>query len=247
MGIENRKAVELATGTDNAESACDASGRNLDPRTKILIGLLSLAAVFAARSPFAVFSQSALVVASVLFFREIRAFPKSFKLVAPMTLLVFFVSLLSFDLEIALLLAARLFNLLTVSFLLFRKLTPEELAGGLAKMKVPFVFVFILSTGLRFVPLMQSKIKNIREAQMSRGIDLRFRLKNAGNFMALLGPLLAQSFILADELAVAIEVRGFGRKNRSYRKSYRFRKRDYVAGALAICAFAAFIWLQFKT
>ncbi len=242
MEIENPQAVEFEGKT---ESAKNKTGRNLDPRTKMLIGALTLAAVFAADGPATVFSQSALILAAVALFGRTRAFAKNLKLLLPMTILVLSVSWLSFDLDSALLLSARLFNLLTASFLVFRKLTPEELAGGLSKMKVPFSFVFILTTGLRFVPLMQSKIKNIREAQMSRGIDLRFRLKNAGNYMALLGPLLAQSFILADELAVAIEVRGFGRKNRSYRKIYRFQKRDYVAGGLAICAFAAFIWLQF--
>jgi energy-coupling factor transport system permease protein len=105
-------------------------------------------------------------------------------------------------------------------------------------MKIPFGFVFMITTALRFVPLMRKKIACIREAQMARGIDLRFKLKNAKNFMALLGPLLVQSLRFSDELAIAMEVRGFGRKNRSSRKVYAFRIKDFLAVALAVAALA---------
>jgi energy-coupling factor transport system permease protein len=139
----------------------------------------------------------------------------------------------------ALMIGLRLFNLLTASFLIFQCIRPEELAGGLRKMKMPFGLVFMFTTAVRFVPLMQNKIRCIREAQMSRGIDLRFKLTNIKNFMALLGPLLVQSFILADELAVAMEVRGYGCKNRSFRKEYRLGFLDYgvmvfICGLLTI-------------
>ncbi len=88
---------------------------------------------------------------------------------------------------------------------------------------------------------MQNKIRSIREAQMSRGIDLRLKLKNVKNFMAMLGPLLVQSFVLADELAVAMEVRGYGRKNRSFRKDYRLGFPDYIIMVAVVGALIIFI------
>jgi energy-coupling factor transport system permease protein len=111
-------------------------------------------------------------------------------------------------------------------------------------MKIPFGFVFMLTTAVRFVPLMQNKILCIREAQMSRGIDLRLKLKNAKNFMSMLGPLLLQSFILADELAVAMEVRGYSRKNRSFRKDYRLGFMDYIIMIASIGTLIMFIWWE---
>ena len=212
-----------------------------DPRTKLIVGTLVVSAAFAAQSPATVLSQSALVLTAVLFFRQARSFAQGLKLTMPMVGLVFTVSLLSMDLGMAFMLAARLFNIFTASQLVFGYLTPEELSRALRHMKVPFGLVFIISTGLRFVPLMRKKIARVREAQMSRGIDMRFRLKNAGNFMAMLVPLLTQSLILSEELAVAMEVRGFGRKDRSSRKTLRFRKKDYFLCALSILAFAAFV------
>ena len=211
-----------------------------DPRTKLLACLLVVAAVFAAQRFGTVLAQSAIILTAVLILRQGRFFAQGLKLTMPMVGVVFIVSLLSMDPTTASLLAMRLFNIFTASQLAFGYLTPEELSCALRHMKVPFGVVFMISTGLRFVPLMKKKIASVREAQMSRGIDLRFRLKNVGNFMAMLVPVLTQSLVLSDELAVAMEVRGFGMKKRSSRKRLRFRRTDYLLCAFSTLAFAAF-------
>jgi energy-coupling factor transport system permease protein len=169
------------------------------------------------------------------------AFARSLKLIVPMTGLVFLISWISFDRYTALLLCVRLFNLLITSYIVFRHIRPEDLATSLRKMKIPFGFVFMLTTAVRFVPLMQNKIRCIRDAQMSRGIDLRLKIKNVKNFMSMLGPLLLQSFVLADELAVAMEVRGYSTKNRSFRKDYRLGFTDYIIMAVSVCVLIIFI------
>ena len=68
---------------------------------------------------------------------------------------------------------------------------------------------------------MGTRIRRIMDAQRSRGIDLRPRLRNIPNFVALLMPLLVQSFVLAEQLAMAMESRGFSRKGRTLRRNYR--------------------------
>jgi len=95
---------------------------------------------------------------------------------------------------------------------------------------------------MRYVPLIRQKIRNIIDAQSSRGIDLRPRLKNVGNFLALLMPLLAQSFVLSDELALAMESRGFGRKGRSLRRQFNLTLWEcaLMIGALLLLVFFAF-------
>jgi energy-coupling factor transport system permease protein len=213
----------------------------LDPRTKLLIGIVILAAVFIARNPVSLFGQTGIILTAVFLFKMTAPFIRSLKLIIPMVGLVFLISWISFDRYTALLLCVRLFNLLTTSFLVFQHIHPENLAAGLRKMKVPFGFVFMLTTAVRFVPLMQNKIRSIREAQISRGIDLRLKLKNAKNLMSMLGPLLLQSFVLADELAVAMEVRGYSRKNRSFRKDYQLGFLDYIIMVTAVGALIIFI------
>jgi energy-coupling factor transport system permease protein len=215
--------------------------KSLDPRTKLLIGMVIITAVFIAGHPVTLFCQLGIILSAVFLFKMSVPFFRSLKLIIPMVGLVFLISWISFDRHTALLLCVRLFNLLASSFLVFQFIRPEDLAAGLRKMKIPFGFVFMLTTAVRFVPLMQNKIRCIREAQMSRGIDLRLKLKNTKNFMAMLGPLLVQSFVLADELAVAMEVRGYSRKNRSFRKDYRLGFPDYIIMVAAVGALIIFI------
>jgi energy-coupling factor transport system permease protein len=161
-----------------------------------------------------------------------------------MVCLVFVIALFSFDIQVALLLSIRLFNLLGVSFLFFRMASTDEVGAALNKMGIPYGFVFILTTAMRYVPLMGEKLRSIVDAQRSRGIDLRPRLRNARNFMALLLPLLVQSFILSDELAMAMEARGFRRKGRSSRRQYRLRIYEYVVMAASLVLLLALAWWE---
>ena len=214
----------------------------LDPRTRLALGLTAIAAVFIAAEPETLVVESIILLAALPLLGMGREWAHSFRYFWPMLGLVFVIAFFSFNLQVALLLAVRLFNLLTVSFVFFRTVSPEEIGATLNKIGVPYAFAFILTTAMRYVPLIRLKIRHIIDAQSSRGIDLRPRLRNVGNFMALLMPLLAQSFLLSDELALAMESRGFGRKGRSSRRQYDLTFWDYslMAGALLLLVFFAF-------
>jgi energy-coupling factor transport system permease protein len=161
-----------------------------------------------------------------------------------MILLVFIIALISYDLGTALLLSVRLANLFTVSVVFFRTIGPNDMGDALRLLGVPFGLTFILTSGMRYVPLLGLKIRHIIEAQRSRGIDFRPRLRNARNYLALLMPLLVQSFLLADDLAVAMEARGFGRKGRTFRREHRFSLRDWLVTAAAGGLLMAFAWWE---
>ena len=214
----------------------------LDPRTRLALGLMAIAAVFVAREPETLVVESIILLAALPLLGMAKEWAHSFRYFWPMLGLVFVIAFFSFDLQAALLLAARLFNLLTVSFVFFRAVSPEELGATLNKLGVPYAFAFILTSAMRYVPLIRLKIRHIIDAQSSRGIDLRPRLKNVGNFMALLMPLLAQSLVLSDELALAMESRGFGRKGRTSRRQYglTFLDCSLMVGALLLLALFAF-------
>jgi len=193
---------------------------------------------------------------------------------------------------LAILLSVRLINLLTVSFIFFHAINPEEIGDGLEKIGIPYVVVFILTTAMRYVPLIGLQIRNIirsylkkvfspdigvepspqvldilkyacglslgfalisnenpnfemaSSVQQSRGIDLRPRLKNAVNFMALLMPLLVQSFLMSDELAMAMETRGFGCKGRSSRRKYRLMLMDWGLLTAGLTFLLIFFWWE---
>jgi energy-coupling factor transport system permease protein len=92
----------------------------------------------------------------------------------------------------------------------------------------------MLAAGLRYVPLIEQKILAIRDAQQARGIDLRPRLRNIANWLALLLPLLVQSFLLADELALAMEARGFSSRTRRPPRPARLQPKDWAVLAAAL-------------
>jgi energy-coupling factor transport system permease protein len=218
--------------------------KSLDPRTKLALGAMALAAVFLAVSPQTLWGEWALMLILIPLFRMGAHFRQALRLMCPMILLVFIIALISYDLGTALLLSVRLANLFTVSVVFFRTIGPNDMGDALRLLGVPFGLTFILTSGMRYVPLLGLKIRHIIEAQRSRGIDFRPRLRNARNYLALLMPLLVQSFLLADDLAVAMEARGFGRKGRTFRREHRFSLRDWLVTAAAGGLLMAFAWWE---
>ena len=167
------------------------------------------------------------------------------RMLLPLVGLVFAVSIISLDAETALMLSLRLFDLLTLSFLFFHGLDPEDLGQSLRQMGIPYAVCFILTTSLRYVPFMGIRIRRIMDAQRSRGIDLRPGIRNIPNFAALLMPLLFQSFVLAEQLAMAMESRGFARKGRTMRKEYRITLGEYVVMGVALGLLVGYgIWKE---
>lgn len=201
--------------------------------------MTTIGAVFVAHRTGTLVAEGVILFTSTLLMGLIKEWVRSFRPVLPMVCLVFVIAFFSFGAWVAFLLSLRLYILLTVSFIFFRTVSPEEMGHGLEKMGIPYGVVFILTTAMRYVPLIGSKIRNIVDAQQSRGIDLRPRIKNTVNFMALLIPLLVHAFLLSDELAMAMEARGFGRKGRSSRRKFRLTFLDW--GLIVLCPTFLFI------
>lgn len=215
-----------------------------DPRTKLALGIMAIAAVLITREQVTLIAEFVIILFAIPLVGTGGKLLRSMRMVRSMLILVFIIGLIFFDLATALLLSIRLFTLLTVSFIFFFSIDPQEMGNSLCKMGMPYEISFILTTSMRYVPMIGRKVRQISDAQQSRGIDLRPRIKNISNFMALMMPLLVQSFILADELALAMESRGFGCKRRSTRKNYHFTFKDYGVIAISLGLLIALIWWE---
>ena len=218
--------------------------KQLDPRTKLALGIMAIAAVLIARDPFTLIVATCIVLIGVPVMGLWKKVVRSFPLIWPMLAMVFIIGWLFFDWQVASLLVIRLFALLTVSVIFFRLISPEEAGDALQKFGVPFEFAFILTAAMRYVPLIGQKIRNIIDAQRARGIDLRPRIKNIRNFIALLMPLLVQSFLLSDELALAMESRGFGCRGRSSLRKYRLTAKEYGIMIVSLALLVTFAWWE---
>ena len=216
----------------------------LDPRTRLALGIMGIAAVMITADPMTLVFEFGTILIILHLLSLGRPWLHSLRLSVPMVVLVFLVGTVSVSPGEAAVLALRLINLLSVSFLLFHAISAEEMGDALRKLRIPYEFAFILTTAMRYVPLIGQKIRSIIDAQTSRGIDLRLRFKNLGNLAALLMPLLVQSFLLSEHLAIAMESRGFARKGRSMRREYRLRIWEYGLMAGAFCLLLALAWWE---
>lgn len=213
---------------------------SLNPLTRLVLLVAGVGAVLASHSTGALMTLAAGV--SVLLLLSGRAWKaRPLRLMGPMVALVFVLGMVFFEMQTALQLVLRVFSLLGISSVCFASLKPEEAGAALAELKIPPGPAFMLTAGMRYVPLIEQKIRSIRDAQQVRGVDLRPRLANIGNWMALLLPLLVHCFLLADELALAMEARGFSGKRRTPRRSARLRVLDGAVMAATLCALAALV------
>jgi energy-coupling factor transporter transmembrane protein EcfT len=118
----------------------------------------------------------------------------------------------------------------------------EHLLGPLQKLRVPTrEIALMVSMALRFVPTILEEYDRIRSAQMARAADvgagpLTGRVKTAA---ALLLPLLLSAFRRADELADAMEARGYAGGARTTLHRLHFgRDEAAVLAALLLLASA---------
>jgi len=109
----------------------------------------------------------------------------------------------------------------------------EDLLKPFEKIHVPsHMIAMLISIALRFIPDLIEETQRIMKAQESRGVDLKEgKLKE--KIMAILSlivPLFVSAFQRAEDLAEAMEARGFvpGKKRTRY-KQLVLKKTDYIA------------------
>jgi energy-coupling factor transport system permease protein len=158
----------------------------------------------------------------------------------------FIIAWLAFDLLTAVVLALRLLAMGTVFFLFFQTTSPEALSNALLKMGVPYSFAFVLSASMQFVPVLVRRLGNIRDAQRARGIPIEGGLSLLIHLPALAGPLLIQAFKFADELAEAMEARGFGIPGRRFRHEPRFRWMDWTVVVISVVVLVMAFWNPYR-
>lgn len=115
----------------------------------------------------------------------------------------------------------------------------ESLLKPLKRVKFPVhELALMMSISLRFIPTLVQETDKISKAQASRGVDfrtgpMRERIKS---IIPLLVPLFVSAFKRAEELAMAMEARGYqGGEGRTKLRELRFQRIDFIVLALFIC------------
>lgn len=140
----------------------------------------------------------------------------------------------------------RLMYLIIGSSVLTLTTTPNHLTDGLEKglnplkkIKVPVHEIsMIMSIALRFIPILLEETDKIMKAQMARGADFESGglIKKAKNLVPLLVPLFISAFRRSNDLAMAMEARGYrGGEGRTKMKPLIYKNRDKIAyGVIAL-------------
>ncbi len=249
----------------------DSFLHRLDPRSKLFCLLILLVAAFAAGSlvQLAVLLISLLLLFIVSRFSMTRVF-RSVLVFAPLFIITFAIHFFGhsgqtlFEIPVVRLvatveglLAGVLFTLRMIGLILilglFMALTvPQDLTDALERLARPLARLGLpvsqgaltISIALRFIPILAVEADRIRRAQASRGASLEgvaiFRLHR---LVPLLLPLFAGALKRADDLALALEARGYrGGVGRTQMQELRFRAGDASAILLSL-VFCAGIWI----
>jgi len=149
----------------------------------------------------------------------------------------------------------RLCMLVIIASLMTLTTTPMSLTDGLERLMNPLKrlrvpvheIAMMMSIALRFIPTLLEETERIMKAQASRGaeFDSGNLFRRVRSFVPVLVPLFVSAFKRADELAEAMESRGYrGGEGRTRLKVLRFTKAD-LGGALAcLCVIALFAALR---
>lgn len=153
-------------------------------------------------------------------------------------------------LRMGFLLALRILLLVSAAGLLTATTAPVALADGiedllspLKKIRFPAHEVAMMMTiALRFIPTLQEEAEKIMKAQAARGSDASDGglVRRVRAMVPVLVPLTIGAFRRADELAEAMESRGYrGGEGRTRYRELRFRTRDALALAATLAILAA--------
>jgi len=250
----------------------DSFVHRLDPRTKLIMVILYIIALFLA-SGFLGYAVMIAVTAGFIALSKVP--PKSmFRGLKSVVLIIVLTALLNvfytdgtvlvqvWKLKItyegiirAVFMVLRIVMLICGTFLLTYTTTPVALTDGmelllnpLKKLKVPVhEMSMMMSMALRFIPTLIEETDKIMSAQKARGADFETGslMDRAKALLPILVPLFVSAFRRADELAIAMESRCYnGGAGRTRMKQLRYQGGDYAALGFGVLLIVLMIGLQ---
>lgn len=153
-------------------------------------------------------------------------------------------------------LSVRLLKMLTsflTSLVFVISITPSELAAGLYSLHLPYKFCSIVELAFRYIPDITRDYKNIQTSMQCRGVELdpkkaKLSERMKQTIMTLI-PLVITSFDRINNIANAMDLRGFGKsKKRTYYAEHEPSKHDKVCQIIVwlLLAFVIFYIVKKK-
>ncbi|WP_242323976.1 energy-coupling factor transporter transmembrane component T family protein [Faecalibaculum rodentium] len=244
----------------------------MDPRAKILIMLLLMIAIFIPAGFWGyllifAFIWIALKLSKLTIGFALRSMkPMLFMMVFLLVINVFAIktgvplvqwgwfSIYSDAISQTVYIIVRLMLMVIITTILTATTKPLDLTLGIEKLLKPFevigvpahIIAMMISIALRFIPTLIEETQRIMNAQASRGVDLENGTlkEKIMAVLALIVPLFVSAFDRADQLANAMEARGYDpQRERTRYKVLQMTGIDYAGLAAAVAVLAGCIVL----
>lgn len=242
----------------------DSFLHHLDPRAKLIMGLLYIGILFLVDDLISTLLLVAFTFFVILLTKiKVRIFIKGIK---PLIWLIIFtvimqllftgggdiyfewgiVKITSFGVENSALVFMRFTLLIMMSTVVTLTTKPMDLADAISYLLKPFAYLrvpvqdiaLMLTVSLRFIPTLMEETDKIMQAQRARGVDFGEGnvFEQMKKIVPIFIPLFVSSFNRAEDLANAMEVRGYdGDAKRTRFRLLHWHYRD----AIAFIVFAA--------
>jgi energy-coupling factor transport system permease protein len=148
--------------------------------------------------------------------------------------------------------AGRMFALLLAAPLVISTTDMNKLTLALVKLRVPYKITFVVSTAMRFAPLLLEEVRAIIDAQKLRGLDVEKMnvIQRAKVYSTVAVPLILGALNKSMQLELALQAKAFsGSGDRTYLHRIDMRPFDWAvaigAGLIAIAAIVLRVALGF--
>ena len=246
---------------------------NMDPRYKLMSMLILMVTIFLPSGYIGYVIIGAFVLLALLLAK--LNFTMIFKAMKPMLFMLVFLTFVNalvlrtgyvlidvFGFKIysdaifrTLCITVRLLLMIMVTTILTASTKPLDLTLAIEDLLSPFKrfgfpaheIAMMISIALRFIPTLIDETNRIMKAQASRGVDLKegsFKEKIVA-ILSLIVPLFVSSFQRAEELADAMEARGYvPSATRTRYKQLVHGLKDYIMLGSVIILLGVIIWLS---
>lgn len=142
--------------------------------------------------------------------------------------------------------ALRMVDMSTIFIYLLGTVRLQHLTAAMVEqLKIPYEYAFMFTAGLRFLPDFIEENRIISEAQACRGVEVKGSfIKKCKHYMAIVKPLMLRSLGRSEIMALSLELRGFGSKDRTFVDNVSPHGLDYIMMTFIVVATISIVYLR---
>ncbi len=219
--------------------------RSLVPITKIILTIGTAVWALVLHEPYSLLILCGVEVVLLLL---ARAFFGNIKAVVMLAVFAAFLGLVEYvgggTKEESYVAALRMLGMTLLFIYLLTTTKLQDLTTAMVRqLRVPYEYAFMFTAGLRFIPDFIAENREIGEAQACRGLAVKGNFfRQVKRYMSIVRPLMLRSLGRSETMALSLEFRGFGGKQRTFMGNVIPKLGDYMMMVLVLLVTIAIIY-----